>query len=666
MNGKPHDRDGREEARKRLPFLNFRPLLFCSVGLCLGIFICLRVRFGGLALSDFLFCGALFIAALFPFSLRRAGYVLLCVALFAGMGYGLAHLYTSRYFSGKEEGQYQVVGEVCSFAVYNGYTSAVLKDLTFDGVSVDGKLAVTVVSEGVRAGDVLRFTANVRRSDPPAGSSTYNFTDDVRYRASSVVAETVGVSKNIFLRGDAAIYNTLHANMQKDEADLIYALLTGNSRGMDEGVLTSVRKGGVAHIFAVSGLHIGILYAAAVLLFRFCGRWAALPAITLATLYAGLCGFPVSALRALIMCSAHAIYKLLRRKADFLNILSLAAIVILVIFPAEWLSAGFRLSFGACLGLALFSGTLSRGLKKLRLPRFLAGTLSASLSVQICTFPVLLDCFGYASLSGILFNLVLIPILPAVYLGSLVPTVLSLVIPPAASVFCALPAGLAAALLFVLAEVDVSLLVTGLSLGAGAAVWLASCVALSERFRMRGKVRLGASGLLCLLFSALVFLQNAVVTGCKVTVSETRDRLIALVRTPQSSALVIDEEASLRDCEDFLSRNIMGAPTAVIVIASDGARAVNTAAFLGAPAIYVMSPFATGLNETNVVCAEEVVLEGGLKFRYESAHKAVLFAEGVAVEFDFEANAALLSDFSVEKGTGDLNFFLRHGIIRLL
>ena len=163
MNGKMRKEGGHKSVR-RLPFLNFRPLLFCAVGLCLGIFICLRLRFGGLGLSDFLFCGALFFAALFPFSLRRAACLLLCVMIFAGLGYLVAHLYTVRYFSGREEGRYEVVGSVTEFTVYNGYTSVVLDGLEIGGTHAGGKLAVTVNSEDVRAGDRLRFTANVRRS----------------------------------------------------------------------------------------------------------------------------------------------------------------------------------------------------------------------------------------------------------------------------------------------------------------------------------------------------------------------------------------------------------------------------------------------------------------------------------------------------------------------
>ncbi len=664
MNGNTR-KDGESDNAHRLPFLNFRPLLFCAVGLCLGIFICLRLRFGGLGLSDFLFCGALLFVALFPFSLRRAACLALCVLLFAGLGFLVAHVYTANYFSGREEGRYEVVGSVTEFTVYRGYTSVVLDDLTVDGEPTAGKLAVTVNSDAVRAGDRLRFTANVRRSDAPAGSRTFDFVEDVRYRASSVDAETLGTSPNVFLRVNSALYDTLHGNMHTEEADLIYALLMGNSRGMDEGLLTSVRKGGIAHIFAVSGLHIGILYGAAVLLFKFCGRWASLPALAVATLYTAVCGFPVSAVRALLMCGAHAVCKLLRRKADLLNILSLAAVIILLISPAEWLSAGFQLSFGACLGLALFADAFNRAFRRLHLPRPVASCLSASLAVQICTFPVLLDCFGYVSLSGILVNLVLIPILPAIYLGALLPSVLALAIPPAAFVFCAVPEGLASALLFVLAEADVALIATGISLGAGAAVWMAGCVALSGRFRMTRPLRIGACGLFCILLSAVLFLRNAVVTGCKVTVSETPDCVLALVRTPTTSALILDGAASLDDCEEFLARNLPHAPDAVLVLSPDEMRAVNSAAFLGADTVYVLTPAPTGLNAQTVVCAEEVTL-GGLKFRYESAHKLVLFAEGTVVEFDLGAKAVRSADFSVEKGDGDLNFFLRHGIIKAL
>ncbi len=658
------DKSGGQHEESRRPFLNFRPLLFCAVGLCLGIFICMRVRFGGLSLSDFLFSAALLTFALFPLSWKRTAALLLCVLCFAGLGALLSHLACERFEGGPAEGEYTVEGTVCDFAVYNGRTSATLKDLTFDGAPVGGKISVYVDSEEVRAGDLLRFTAEVRRNDLTSDGA-YLFADDIRYKAGTVRAERAE-GGDPFLRVNGALYDGLHGGMGQEEADLVYALLTGNSRMMDAGVLASVRKGGIAHIFAVSGLHIGIVYAAVALLFRPLRRWSAIPALTAAMLYTAFCSFPVSALRAVIMCGLHAVCRMFGWKADPLNVLSAAAILILLIFPAEWLTVGFRLSFGACLGLVLFSGGLRRGLKKLRMPGFLASGLSASLSVQLFTFPVLIESFGYVSLWGTLLNLVLIPLLPVLFLGSLAPSFLALLIPSAASVFLAVPSGLASALLFLLANLNVSFVLTGLSLGAGGTVWLAACVALSERVRLSRRMRVGALGSFCLLFSLCLFARNAVVTGCKVAVSAPDDFLIALVRTPESAVLVMDGNASVSDCEEFLARNLYPAPDAAVIVATDPSHPAAVAASLGIEQIYLLSSVPLGLHGGDVVAAEGDITFSGMKFRFQGGNRLVLFAEGAMIEMNFETQAIFPADISVERGMGDLNFYLRNGIIRVL
>lgn len=649
--------------KRRSPRLNFRPLLFCAAGMCMGIFIYLRARFGHLAFSDFLFSGGLLFVAAFPLSRKRLAAMFLCVAVCAGMGAAASHLYCVRYFSGAEEGTYEIEGTVSDFACLNGRTEAVLTGLTLDGRRVGGKLSAVILSEEVRPGDRLRFTAKVGRAAPPSAYDNAPFVDGVRYETGSVEAERTG-GGNFLYALSGRLYDVLHMGMGTDEADLTYALLTGNARNIDGGLLRSVRRGGIAHIFAVSGLHIGILYGAVKALFFFLKRRSAYPALAVALFYTAFCGFSVSAVRALVMCAAHALNGMARRKSDFLNALSLAALIILFFRPAEWLSAGFRLSFGACLGLALFSGTVERGLKKLRCPAFLARCFSSSLSVQILTFPVLMESFGYVSVWGTLLNLVLIPVMPVYFLGAMLPALFAVAVPSAAAVLV-IPEGLSSALLFVFSRLDVSFVLTGFSLGMGGTVWFSACVALSGRVRMGRMARLGAAGMFCTLFAVFLVLQNVVFMGCKLTATERRGALLVLLRTPDCSVLVLDDAASFSDCEDFLMRNLYVAPDYAVVVTDNEERAIGVAAFTGAKKVYAMTEIQTGLQREDVAFLTEMAL-GGMLFRYEGAHKLTVLAEELVVEIDFSGFAVLAADLSVEKGAGDLNFFLHRGIIKAL
>ncbi|MBR7186492.1 MAG: ComEC/Rec2 family competence protein [Clostridia bacterium] len=654
---------------EKLPRINLRPLVFCAFGLVFGIFLYSRIRFGGIAPSDFCFLLVFLLFALFPLSKKRVIFLICAVILFGGMGASGMHFYTESFLNGKQDGQYTVSGTVTSFSFSNGYAEVLLEDLTLNNVSVGGKMRAYVLSENVRSGDIISFESKVTRNGLPVSGDSYSeylFYSDIRYEAGSVSYQKVGTSPNVFLRLSSALYDRLNADMGGAEAQIAYALLTGNSHGMDAGLLDAVRTGGIAHIFAVSGLHIGILFGAVLLLFKPLRRKAFFPAIAVAFLYAALCAFTVSSVRALIMCAVLGGYRAIGRKYDFLQSISLAAIIVLFLSPAEFLSAGMRLSFGACLGLALFSGTLSRLFGRIpRFPRFISNYFAANLSVQFFTFPILLETFGYFSVWGFLLNLFLIPLLPALFLTVLLFSVLALIIAPAGAFLLAAPKGLLALLLLIFSFGDFSFVLTGFSLGMGAVVWLIATLLLSERFRMRVSVRAGVAALLAVVFSLAVLFQNAVFAGGRISVYTRGSGCAALIRTPEVNVLIIDGDILKRHAEDFLSRNYGGTLDAVFVLSEEELDGINCAAFLDTRAIYVRDEIATGLKKTPVIFAETASL-GGLTFRYETRHTLTVMGEGIVIAFDFEKSATVGADLFIDSASGGLLFSFEDGIIKAI
>ncbi len=645
-----------------LPRVNFRPFLVCALGLAAGTFFYAGIRFGGLVPSDFLIVGLLLPLLCMPFSKKRILLALSAFLIFACAGAGGLHLYTGRYLSGAPGGEYEVEGTVVSICVGNGYTSVEMDGLLFDGVSVSGKMNASVSSEQIRPGDRICFSANVTRNSLPHGTEdSYFFVNDIRYSASAGEYAQKERGFHPFLALNRRLFDMLRTDMGGEEADISYALLTGNARMVDEGFMTAVRAGGIAHIFAVSGLHIGILYGAVLLLCRPMKKYAFLPALFVSLAYCALCGFSVSSVRALLMCAALSLNAFLGRKNDLLSSTAFAGTVVLLFLPAQWLSVGFRLSFGACIGLALFSGSLSRLLKKLRVPRFLAQYLSASLSVQLFTFPILLDAFGYFSVWGLLLNLVLVPLLPAAFLTLLVCALFSLVIPPAAAFFLMFPKGLFSALLFLFAFVDFGYVLTGFALGAGGVVWLTSAIFLSERFRLARAARCVLACACALLFALSVFAQNSVFGGVVIDAMLEENGAMLLIETPHETVLVLGGETSLSDCRDFLARRTAHVDAAVI-LSEDAVSAVNVAAFTGAERIYLKNETATGLKEEAVFFGESFSV-GELTFRYESDRRMTLFARGFAADLNFGGEEETGADLSLKIGDGALKYYLDYGIM---
>ena len=656
--------DAPRAKERRLPRVNFRPLLFAALGCMLGAYLYLRIAFGGFAFTDVLFLAGFFVLVLSG-PLRRALAGLLVFVFFMGAGALLAHFEAERFCSGMPAGAYAVTGTVQTASVRNGQTQAVLISLTLDGSPVAGKMTVTFPSEEVRPADMVAFSASVSRNPLPSGdgSAETDYANNVRYAAAPNSFAVTGRAADPFLRLNAALYDTLYADLETDEAGVAYALLTGNSRGMDQSFLAESRTGGIAHAFAVSGLHIGMLYAAAMLLFRPLGRYAFLPAVLLAACYSALCAFTVSSVRALLMCAFSGMNRMLGRKHDFLSSVSAAGLLTLLVAPAQLLTASFRLSYGAVLGLALFSAPFARGLKKLRLPAFLASYLSASAAVQLFTFPVMTETFGYVSVWGTLLNFFVIPALPVLFLPLVLCALLSAAFPAAAPVFLALPNGMLAALLYVFSAADFSAVLAGFSLGAGGAVWLAGTALLCSRVRLRALVRGIAAGVFCAAFALCLLLENVVFYGCKISVRRTDGGMCALVRTPQTAVLVVGGDISLSACTDLLNRSYGGEIDAVAVVGEDAVRALNTTVFLPAREVRVQGAVSAGLHETPVLGGEAFAY-GALSFRYEGG-ALLLSAEGALISFG-AGEGASGADICIGTGDGSLKYFVKDGIIKEL
>lgn len=657
-----HEREKSLKAQKKAD-LNFRPLLFCALGLMFGISLYGKIAFGGVKPSDFLLLGLIFLLVLRPFSFKRFAAVALSLTLFTGVG-ALSVFFYHRDFSAAEAREGALTGTVQSVSRKGGFSLAVLTDLSADGEELSGKCYLYLSGENVLPADVISVTAKLAPAVQTLdGDGEYFFSQNIRYRARAESFTKIGESKNVFLRLNRALWRALEENMDADDSGVAYALLTGDTGSMDSSFQENVNRGGLAHIFAVSGMHIGVLFSAICLLLRPIGKYRYLPAAAVAFCYSAFCGFTASSVRAFLMCSCFGATKFFGEKHDYVNSVSLAALLILLFSPRQWFSWGFRLTFGACAGLGLFAGSFSRLFSKLNLrPRSLFSYLSGFFGVQLFIFPLQIELAGYFPVWGIVFNLLFVPVLPVLFLGLLICSALGVLIPPAAPFFFALPSGMLSVFSFCFAAVDSSFVLKGFSLGAGAIVWLMGCLLLSERVRgaLRGKA-IAAACLVC-LFSAAMVMENAVFSGCKIEVRGDGDGSAVLISTKDARVLLLGEDMSLKACNDFLSRTYAGELDGVVILSENSLSAINQAAFLPAKRIYAAREVETGLLHTAFSFGESFSL-GGMNFRFFGADRLVFSAEGVAVEVDFGGETPMGLDLFLTKAQAGLKFFLKSGKI---
>lgn len=197
--------------------------------------------------------------------------------------------------------------------------------------------------------------------------------------------------KQMQARLSLAITQRMGKVLSGDVLAFASAITVNDRRALSQGALNALRNSGLAHIIAISGLHMALAAGMFFWLVRgvfslfpaFSQRYpvkkiAAVAAIFAASLYLFISGAPVSAVRAYIMLFVMLVAVIVGRSALNLRNLAFAAFCIIITKPSAVLTPGFLMSFAAT--AALIAGYNSRVLNKLRSVVSVKGTVSGSLS----------------------------------------------------------------------------------------------------------------------------------------------------------------------------------------------------------------------------------------------------------------------------------------------
>jgi len=194
------------------------------------------------------------------------------------------------------------------------------------------------------------------------------------------------------------------------------AMLLGNREEMDEETKELYQKNGIAHILAISGLHISLLgmtiYNALVRLpFP---KWF-VPGISgiFLVLYCFMVGISASAFRALVMFSFFLISKLLKRSYDMITAMAFSAMLWLLFHPGYLFDCGFQLSYAAIMGMGIVLPTLTEVADSIKIKwlRRLATLFLPSISVNLMTAPILIYHYYELSFFSIVLNLIVLPLM---------------------------------------------------------------------------------------------------------------------------------------------------------------------------------------------------------------------------------------------------------------
>ncbi len=227
------------------------------------------------------------------------------------------------------------------------------------------------------------------------------------------IGEVVSPARHFTAKWKAEFIDNLTRFSDKDTSSLVAGILFGDKGTIDEEIYDTFRKNGTAHILAVSGLHIGIIYAFACKLLR--GRRTRKARIftsLFVLVYITVAGFAPSTTRAGAMILLHILSKELQVRYDMLSAASFVCMVNMAVNPLIFWNTGFQMSY-----LAIF--TISFVVNRLNAWNVgsssgsLRSALSGGIGIQLGLAPYTAFEFNYFSIASLFVNI------PVIYLAGL-------------------------------------------------------------------------------------------------------------------------------------------------------------------------------------------------------------------------------------------------------
>lgn len=217
------------------------------------------------------------------------------------------------------------------------------------------------------------------------------------------------------------------------------AIVTGDRSAIPQPILDALRDSNLAHLLAISGLHMGLVSAfvfavlrLALLVSPYGLHWpvkkiAAVGALIVAAAYLALSGANVATERAFIMVAVMLTAVIFDRRAISLRSVALAAVLVLLLQPEALLGPGFQMSFSATAALvAVFGALRDTGLDmpRSRLFRAVAATVVSSAVAGAATSPYAMAHFNRIAQFGLLANLLSVPLMGVIVIPAAVLSVL--------------------------------------------------------------------------------------------------------------------------------------------------------------------------------------------------------------------------------------------------
>ena len=200
---------------------------------------------------------------------------------------------------------------------------------------------------------------------------------------------------------------------------IIGAIILGDKTDLDSDIKELYSVSGIAHILAISGLHISFIGMAIYRLLRRRFRFLLSAAVSIPVVlsFGIMSGFGISTIRAIIMFILKIMGEVLGRKYDAITAISLAGLVLLVQNPFVVCNSGFQMSFGAIIAIVLILPIVE---EILNTDNKIIKVLSANFTISLVMNPILAWNYYELPTFSFLLNIVVVPLMSVVIVSSIV------------------------------------------------------------------------------------------------------------------------------------------------------------------------------------------------------------------------------------------------------
>jgi len=322
----------------------------------------------------------------------------------------------------------------------------VLTDLKFPDLplTTDKKVLVTCwqPKQKFKPGTAILLTTKLHRPAPQLNPGGFSYRKYLRRQGIYAVGEVnsgaidkIGGERNLLLDllfdFRRQLSEQINCCFTAPYNYLLQALLLGQKDKLPDKIKQLFRRLGVSHLLVISGFHLGLI---SYFIFQLTvGLSAGSQIIVIEfvlTAYLILTGGQLPAVRAQLLITLTIIGQYLNRGTDLYNLLAGVAIIILLINPQSLLSVSFQLSVGAVAGIAALTPVINYYLSWL--PNKVSEVIASTFAAQLSLFPLLSYHFNQFLITGVLANLILLPLISLSLIGGLIFSCLSLLLPSGA------------------------------------------------------------------------------------------------------------------------------------------------------------------------------------------------------------------------------------------